>query len=235
MSVFVPLILLVLPMLIQGFLQLTPATFTIFYHHALAKFSRQKSDDLALSFILGTEFFTAIMFLCVYYIVSFLLTFADLTNFTFWLLSGIFFALSLASAFCYYRKSPATALFIPRRLSHAYTLRASTAKSRTDCFLLGFFSGIPELLFTLPLFMLMTLALFLLPSLPAIIIFIIYIIIATIPLFVYRTFYRIGYNLATITRIRIKMKPYVRLILSLSYFFIALTLIYLGATYGPLI
>ncbi len=73
----------------------------------------------------------------------------------FWTFAGLFFATAIVMAFFYFRKTKATALFISRKVARNYRLRAESVKSRSDAFLLGFFSSIPELVFTLPLFILL--------------------------------------------------------------------------------
>ena len=59
MSIFISVVILILVALIQISMQLTPGIFMLFYHYALGKKSRNKADDLNLSFILGAETFIA--------------------------------------------------------------------------------------------------------------------------------------------------------------------------------
>ena len=219
-------------MLIQGSLQLSPGIFSIFYHSALAKKSAKKADDLSLSFILGVETFLTAMLLFIFQIVNFLLLILIDPAVFYWTFAGIFFAEAIIVFCVYFRKSPATTLFIPRRIARNYQTYAASAKTRRDTFLLGFFSGIPELIFTFPLFILLAFITSFTPELSSSLSFIPYIIIAVVPLFTIRTLFRSGLNLASITRLRTKFKPLIRLILALSYLFIAICLIYLGVTNG---
>ncbi len=55
MSNFAPVIIIVLIILIQGLLQLSPGIFSIFYHSAQGKTTKKTADNLSLHFILGTE------------------------------------------------------------------------------------------------------------------------------------------------------------------------------------
>ena len=63
MSFFISVIILVLAMLIQVSMQLTPGTFALFYHYALGKNSRTKADNLSLYFTLGVITFMAIVWI----------------------------------------------------------------------------------------------------------------------------------------------------------------------------
>ena len=232
MSAFAPVIIIILAMLIQGSLQLTPGVFSIFYHSALGKLSSKKTDDLSLYFILGVEVYLAAILLAVFFIVSFCLSQFSLSPAVFWVLSGIAFAEAGATLFCYFRRSKATALFIPRLAAASLSSRARKARTRRQAFTLGFLSSIPELVFTLPLFVTMIFAMFLIPNLANSLILTLYIIIIIAPLFTVRTFFRADHNLGSITRLRTRLKPLIRFILCLSFLGIALILIYLGVIYG---
>lgn len=223
MSIFTPVIFLFLAMLIQDFLQLTPALFSIFYHFALAKTSKNKADDLAISFILGAETFTAILVLVIFHLTSLLyFNFSDFsTRILPFILAGLFTFLAIFVLFIYFRSSSSTTLFLPRPLSRGLLTRAKLAKTRGDAFLLGFFAGVGELFLTLPLFFILALATINLTAFPAAPPLIAYVAISTIPLFIIRHFYRTGHNLAEITRRRIKFKPLFRLVLFIGFLLLA--------------
>lgn len=232
MSVFTPLLIIIMVMSMPLLLQLPSGIFTIFYHSALAQNSRRKADDLALDYIFGVELFLAIFFMSVMFITTSILSVLDLSPIFFFILSGVFFAEAFAAFKFYFRKSAATALFLPRRIAENYRLHAEKSKSRLDAVALGLFSGVPELLFSFPLFIAASLAAAFLPPLSGALIIIIYIIVALIPLFSFRTLFRRDYNLARITRLRIKLKPYVRALMAVIYLIIAILFIILGVTYG---
>lgn len=217
-------------MLIQAFLQLTPGTFALFYHYALGKKSAKIADDFGLSFILGVEVFTATVLLLVYSLTFFI--FCNQPGFCnhifLWIMTGVFIAEALAFFFFYYRKGRTTALFIPRRIAKNIILRAEKTKSRSDAFILGFVSGSPELLFTLPLYIISVVELMLVPTLPRILTIIFYIIVLTIPLFSIRSLYRTGHNLAEIQRSRARAKSFVRLFISICFLLLAFATIIIG-------
>ena len=222
-------------MLIFAFLQLLPGTFSIFYHYALAKTSAKKADDQSLSFILGAEILVATIWFIVY--ITIFCIFYDAPDFcplsVYWTLAGIMLAEAIIIPFFYFRRSKitntSTALFIPRNIASTLSMRARKAKSRPDCITLGLIAGLPELIFTLPLYVISTIILLDTAALPRAAIIILYIIVATLPLFIIRLAYRTGHNLAEITRIRTKLKPHFRFILCIAYLCLAIAIINLGA------
>lgn len=209
-------------MLIQGFLQVTPGVFAIFYHHALGKTTAKKADDQSLSFILGTEIATAVFFLITYSIITFFTTENNFLNSTFlWIMAGLFFALSVFTFFCYFKlgkkNKNTTKLFLTRHTAESFTYHATHNKNRTDTIVLGFLSTTAELVFTLPLFIMSSVEILNLSPRFNFVFIIAYIVVATIPLFTVRTLYRTGHNLAEIQKLRVKRKTLFRIIISVSY------------------
>ena len=231
MSVLLSVIILVLIVFILDSLQLVPGIFSIFYHSALGKNTRNKTDDLSLGFIFGTEIFVAIFFATMYSVFSFIfLNGGSCNQILLFILAGILFAEGLAFLLFYYRRGKGTALFIPRSI--AKNISNKTIKTRSDAILLGLFAGVPELLFTLPLYIVATIALLNVPNFSACLVIISYILLTTIPLFIIRTAYRAGRNLAEIERFRIKIKPFIRILIPLAYFAIASIIIQIGLANG---
>ena len=221
-------------MLIQAFLQLTPGLFAYFYHHALGKSSGKKADDTSLSFILGTEILTAIVFLVVYIIISFFI--ADkITDSNIYMatLVGIFIAESVIAFFFYFRrnskkKEQSTKTFLPRFIAKNLIVNAKKAKNRSDTITLGIITAACELIFTLPLYIIISTEILSLGLRYGFVYIIAYIIIATVPLFAIRTAFRTDHNLAEIQRFRVNKKLFIKLILSISYLLIAILIIVKG-------
>lgn len=229
MSIFASLGIVILAMLIMASLQLTPGVFALFYHYALGKFSKRKASDLTLFFIIGTEIVNALIFLAIYFLLGFFM----LGNLGFkndiftYALVGILVALALASFFCYYRRGSGTQLFISRGYAKGMDRLASSTTSRTDAMLLGALAGSYELIFSLPLFVIVaTIALeFNVLRQPANLIAIFFVIAPLLPLFIIRWQYQSGHNLADILRLRVKNKSFTRTLLTLSFFLIATLII----------
>lgn len=227
MSLFTSLGIILLSMLIGATLQLSPGVFAIFYHQALGKTTAKKADDRSLSFVLGIEIFIATTFLITYLIISYLTIENNLKNTVLmWVMAGFLLALAVFSFFCYYhngkKSKKTTRLFLPRLLASGLTLRAKSAKNRSDTIMLGLATAAAELFFTLPLYIVSSIAILNISPRTGFLFIIAYIIIATLPLFAIRTVFRTGHNLAEIQRSRVKNKPFVRIILSISYLLVAI-------------
>ena len=235
MSVFTSLGIVLLSMLIQGFLQTSPGVFAVFYHHALAKTTFKKADDRSLSFVLGVEIATAIIFLTIYFIITFFATGDALEHPIFiGIMSGILILEALFMGFFYFRTGKkfkkSTALFLSRNLAKNFLFKAEHTKHRTDAIMLGISTTIIELLFTLPLFILSSISILNLSPRFGFVFIIAYIIIATLPLFTIRTLFRTHRNLAEIQRFRVKNKLFFRLVLAASYLILAIIVFISGAS-----
>lgn len=217
-------------MLIMAFLQLQPGVFMILYHYASGQYSKAKASDLTLFFILGSETTAACLFLCSYCLANliFFYQFSPETGFLAWVAIGVLVALALMSLFCYFRPGPGTKLFISRKTAKNLDQHAKAVKTRSDAFILGGLSGILELPFTLPLYLITSVEIIEMSTDPlsSHLLTILYIIIPTLPLFITRWLFQSGRNLADIQKTRVKDKNFVRFILSLSYIAIAILIIY---------
>lgn len=229
-------------MLIQSFLELNPRLFAIFYHRALGKTSSKKADDRALSFILGTEIFTAIVFLIVYLVISYIINNVGILSPIFlWVMSGIFVLEAFAALFFYYRpkksrlksrssraRKSLTGLFLPADLKNSLIYHAEHSNNRSATIVLGIVTTSLELCFTLPLYIIMSICIYYTFMNLSSIYIIIYIIVATIPLFLIRTCFRTDRTLADVIRIFIKKSPWTKLILPFSYFMLAIVTLIIG-------
>jgi hypothetical protein len=229
MSVFASVGILILAMLIMVLLQLSPGIFLLFSHYASGKYSRRKASDLSLFFIFGAETCIALVFLSIYFILTALYLYPiDFQNdFLIWIIAGIFIAIGLIFPFCYFRKGRGTKLFVTRHLATAFNKKASSAKSRSDAFILGFISTIPELLFTLPIYTLTALEIMELGSNPPLrgLLILVFILVSIAPLLVTHVFMDFGHNLVEIEKFRVRNKNFTRFFISLIYFLIAILII----------
>lgn len=230
MSVLVSVGIIILSVLIMSFLSLPSGAYALFCHYVYGKFSKKRASDLTFFFILGTEITASCMFLATYILVA--VIFADLprvtTDIIAWVLVGITISLSVASLFFYYRRGKGTKLFIHRKIANSIIYHAKTAKTRSDAFTLGALCGTPELLFTLPLFIITSGEILRLSiNHPAnTFLTLLYIIIPVFPLLITRWLFYRGHNLADIQRSRVHNKNFTRFILCVSYLLIAILIIY---------
>ena len=230
MSFFISLGIVILAMVIMASLQLQPGVFALFYHYASGKYSKTRTSDLTIFFILGAETAAACLFLCSYYITNlfFFYQFQPETSFFAWIIAGILITLSITSLIYYFRPGPGTKLFISRKYAKNLNAHARIAKSRSDAFILGALSGIYELPFTLPLYFITSIEIIEMTteSFSGHLLTLLYIITPIIPLLIIRWRFQTGHNLADIERSRVKDKKFIRIILSLSYLSIAILFIY---------
>ena len=220
-------------MLIFFFMQLPSGVFSLFYHYSLGKTTAKKADDKSLSFIIGAEFFAAITWIFIYFIMF--VIFYNVPNvygIFYYIMAGTFFAEAIAVLFFYYRRGKATALFIPRTIANGILNHIKKNKSRSDCIILGATSGLFELIFTLPLYIISTSILTNFETFPSTLIIVVFIIVSILPLLIIRGAFRLGSNLAEIERFRVKIKPFIKIFMFFSFLLIAIATIYLGVNYG---
>ena len=234
MSFFISLGIVLLAMLIMALLQLQPGVFLLLCHYSASKYSKVRASHLTLFFILGVEIVSACLFFSIYYITNlfFLQFFRPETSFWAWVAAGIFIALALISLFCYYRGSHGTRLFISRKCARILDLRARTVKSPSDAFALGAFSGLAELIFTIPLYIITSVEIIEMSVefSPSHLLTLLYIIVPTLPLFAIRWFFQSGRNLADIQKLRVRDKTFTRFTLFASYLTIAILIIFFRIT-----
>lgn len=233
MDIFTSVIILILATLIQSLMQLSPSVFSLFYHYALGKKSHSKIDDFSLHFILGTETFIVTIFTILYIFVFAIRNQINSPNdLPMWILSGIFIAEAFASFCFYYRHGKTTTLFLSRSAAKSLTLHAQKVKSRSDAFVLGFLSNIAELVFTLPLYLIIILTFLNFPTIARATTIIIYLVVAILPLIFTYIAYRTGHNLAEISRFRLRFKPLIRFSLFLGFILLSIVVIFRSFYYG---
>lgn len=211
---------------------MVPGVFSLFLHYTKGKYSKNKASDLATFFILGTESVTIVLFLSIYFIInSSIFSIEIIENQIFaWIVAGIFLALAALFAICYYQKGAGTKLFISRSFVNNYYQKIKTAKSRSDAFVLGFTATIPELIFTLPLYIVSAVIItYIAPSsLERAGLIFLFAFVAILPLLIAHVRYTIGNTLADTIRFRIKNKNFFRFTTAFSFLLMAV-LIIIGA------
>ena len=228
MSIFTSLGIFIISGLIIASLKLIPGVFALFYHYASGKYSAKKVSDLSIFFVLGAETLPVLIFV-ILNLASRTLLFTDITlteNIIIATASGLLFALSFSTFFFYYRKSKGTELFISRKTAGRLVKRACAIKSRSDAFFLGFISGLPELIFTLPLYTIVLIEISNNPDIISVSSFLlIFILFIITPLFLIYSYFRNDNNLANFERLRVKNKPFFRSFIASLYALLAILLI----------
>lgn len=223
MSFFVSLGILILAILLQALLRLTPSVFTIFYHYALGKTSKTKAFDNSAYFICGVAVTTVLLLLSLYSL-AFYFTIPS------FILTIIFVILGIFSLLFYFRNGKSTELFLPRKAAKNLTLKAKTIKKKSDIFVLGALSGAGELFMSLPLFVVVTTIVSRLDNLfmPRGFFIVFYVLASILPLIIIRAVFHSGRNLAEIQRFRVSNKNFYRFVIGEFYLLIAFLLTFVG-------
>ena len=229
MSVLTSLGVLILTMLSLAFFQLVPSVFSLFLHFTSGRYSKFKTSDLAVFFILGTETFTVFILLFIYFLLfnsPSLFWIIDNSVFS-WLIAGILAALGILIFTLYYRRHSRTELFISRKLARSLQARAKTIKTRSDAFAPGFTSALPEFAFTLPLYIVSTITIMQFNSnaFTRAGIIILFALFAILPLLIIFFLFNTGHTLADSLRFRTRNYHFLRICLALFYFLIAILII----------
>lgn len=229
MSVLTSLGILILSLLIFMLMQLSSGIFLLFSHYNKGKFSRRKAADLNLFYIVGAEIVVAMVFLCVYYVISALSPLqVNLENgIIVWTIVGALLAISFLFFSFYYHKGSGTKLFISRRFASAAEAKAKAIKSRSDAFALGYSAAIPELIFTLPLYFICSLEIMRIGTtgIERAFLILLFILASLIQLFIINFQFANHRNLAEIQRSRVRNKPFIRSTISFLYLLIAILII----------
>lgn len=231
MSVFTSAGILILSMLIMALLQLTPSVFLLFSHYSYGKYSRKNTSNASLFFILGAETSTALIFILLYLAISSLYIAPAFTdNLLGWIVAGVMIALGVIFPFCYYRKGQGTKLFISRRLAKEFDYKSRMIKTRSDAFVLGFVSSLPELVFSLPIYIVAVAEIMKIGDSAFVraILSLCFVLIKIIPLIVLHIAMNHGYNLVNIQKARVSNKQFIRFFTSLTYIIIGILIIIFG-------
>lgn len=234
MSILSSVAMLVLGFFACAFLQLAPSVFALFCHYASGKRGFKRLLDDSSFYNLGVACSSALLiFICYISVFYFLMDNPDLSMPEFEniiiVVASILFAISVFILCFYYRKE-GTSLFIPRKLAKALAYRAKVAKSRSDIFALGMATGLCEIWFKLPVYLVVCFETIKLDA-PIIwqpLILIAFVIVSFASAMSIRgQFLFADLNLAEIQRTRVKLKAYHRMVLFISYALLSVALIVL--------
>lgn len=212
MGILVSLGIVILAMLIQGFLQLTPGLYMLFRHKNGAK---QRGY-----FMLGAATTIAVLLMLVNYVVFN----SDIMR---WIMVGVFAAYGVFCFFSYYRKGSSTELIIPRKITNTLTLRARNVKNNSDAFILGAMGEFAEMIFIIPLMIATVMGAGGMDD-ERIWILLGYVVAAVIPLVIMEIYYQCGRNMAEIQKSRVKNKNFCRIMISVCYFVMAILMACIG-------
>ena len=191
----------------------------LFYHYTYGKTSRKNANRLSLYYIFGA--ITAISFILT---TTFLLTCGS--TLMRWILAGILFGVGILFCRFYFRKGRGTELFLSRKIADSLLKNAKNAKKPSDIFMLGAMSEMPELIFTLPLYVILALSIgnFTDPIMRTSL-GIVAVMASAFPFLLIWGFFKSGRNLAEIQRLRVKNKQFIRFFITGCYLIVMALLI----------
>jgi len=223
MSVLTSLGIIAFSMLILMSLQLIPGIFALVSHYAFGKYTAKKASNLALFFIIGVEAALAITIIITYLTLTTVYTKISNIDILIWILCGITIALSFITFFLYYRKGDGSKLFISRSLANNLDQRARSVKKSSDAFVMGLLAPFPELIFTIPLYVISSICIMEIggTALERAGLVSLFVFLTIVPILFYYLLSN-HHNLANYLRFRLKYKQFFRIFISIMYFFLAI-------------
>lgn len=228
MDVLTSLGILILSMLIIAFLQFIPGTLSLFSHYAIGKYSKNKAIDLASFFIFGVEIAYFIFMSTTIFIIQNLTLYFDLTaSLLAWITSGILLSFSIIMGFLYFRKGTGTRLCFSSHFKNALIHKIKKTKNHSDAFILGVISTLPELIFTIPIYVVSSYQILKISDSPYVstAIVIAFTFITLTPLLIIHNYFVNDHNLAEVQKSRTKNKAFFRCLISFLYFLLAILII----------
>lgn len=190
------------------------------YHFASGKRNKRYADVLTFYYVVGILLITAPL-------ATVFLSIPDSSAFR-TIMAGICFALSFLSLVFYFKYKKGSQIYLSRKTVAVLNAGAKRAHP-IDALMLGVAAGVVDFIFTVPLYMIVAVEIQGLErmDLQAAIV-IAEVLAGVVPVFLYRTYFSYGLNLADIGRIREKNKNFYRYILFVCYLLIGLCLINYG-------
>ena len=227
LTIFSAIGVIVLAALAHATLQMNLGS--LLYHESLGKHIKKRTKFLVSNYIFGVFFLVLTSLAATAYFV-FLLFGANLSTICLVVLAVILVALTLCIWLFYYRTGRSTELWLPKPIAKYIVKRAKQTDSNIEAFALGLLASFAETPFFIVL-MLITADSLLKLSMPLqIAMFLIYTVIALLPLVILRLAVRHGKTVVEIQKWRLKNKNFLKalsgtLFITLAIFLLAFRII----------
>jgi hypothetical protein len=221
MEEYISLGIVILGGLIAASLQLPLGTLLLLYHSSLGKQIRKKTKTIASSFISGVTLMNFLLLGTSIFLIATLSANGTLSDTSYVILFGILMALGIAAWLFYYLRKGSTELWLPRRLARFVDSRAKLTSDTSEAFSLGLLVPLSEIIFTLPLLVLVSDAILHLESVYQAHGLVIYTTFGTLPLLVMRVFIKKGRNIADVQRWRLENKLFFRVFTGMGFVILA--------------
>ncbi len=216
LTIFSAIGVIILAALAHATLQMNLGSLLLLYHESLGKHVKKRTKFLVSNYIFGAFFLILTSLAATAYFI-FLFFEANLSTICLVTLTGILVALTLCIWLFYYRTGRSTELWLPKPIAKYIVRRAKQTDSNIEAFALGLLASFAETPFFIVLMMIAADSLLKLPMPLQIAMFIIYVLIALLPLIILRLAVKHGKTVVEIQKWRLKNKNFLK-ILSGTFF-----------------
>lgn len=220
MGIVIPLGTVILAALVHATLQLGQGCLLLLYHASLGKFVRNKTRNLADSFIAGVGIILFLSLGAASFIINSTRR-GSLVPEVLAALVGVLIALAIIAWFFYYRRGKSTELWLPKTVSKFIKRRAEETKTNTEAFLLGVLSCFAEMPFSIVLIIVTANSVTETPIEYRWLMLVLYILLAIMPLIIMRLAVRRGQTVVDIQKWRVKNKNFLRIISGFGFLILA--------------
>lgn len=205
-------------------LQLGAGTLLLIYHEGLGRKVPKRVRRVTWGYIFGALLFSALV-VAATMLIMLIIAGGPLNIDGLVVLISLAIAMSLVVLFLYYRRGKNTLLWIPDWIAKYLRRRAGKADTMAEGVALGMTTMLGELMFSLPLVLIVADSLLNLPRVVTILAIVGYGLITVVPLLIMKVVIRNGRTLVDIQRWRVKNKTFFRIFTGICYLAIAVFLI----------
>ena len=223
LTVFSALGVIILAAIAHASLQMNLGSLLLLYHESLSKHIKKRTKFLVSNYIFGV-FFLIVMSLAATTYFIYLLFDGRLTTICLAVLVGVLVALTLCIWLFYYRSGRSTELWLPKPIARYITRRAKQTDSNIEAFALGLLASFAETPFVIVLFLVAADSFLKLSAWLQITMFLIYTIVAILPLLFLRIAVRHGRTVVEIQKWRLQNKNFLKILSGVLFITLAVFL-----------
>lgn len=224
MNDLLDLFIIALAGLVHATLQLGISALLLLYHASLGKNVKRKTRELARDFNLGISLFIALLLASTCFVVLVIFG-GTLPKPVLVILIGVLATMAFGIWFLYYRKSAGTELWIPRSFAKFVTERADKTEDGVEAFSLGMLIACAEVPFAIVLVITAANSVLNLPQPVQLLAIAVYVLIATMPMWLAQLLINNGKTIVDIQRWRVKNKQFLKVISGVGFITLAIFLL----------
>ncbi|MBQ6393914.1 hypothetical protein IJH74_01560 [Candidatus Saccharibacteria bacterium] len=224
MNDLLDLFIIALAGLVHATLQLGISALLLLYHASLGKNVKRKTRELVRDFNLGISLFIALLLASTCF-VTLVIFGGALPKSALVILVGLIAAMAFGIWFLYYRKSTGTELWVPRSFARFITERADKTDDGVEAFSLGMLIACAEVPFAMLLIITAANSVLNLPQPVQLLAIAVYVLIATMPMWLAQLLINNGKTIVDIQRWRVKNKQFLKVISGVGFITLAIFLL----------